>query len=145
VTIDRRFGYAFGAHDETLRRWPDVIEGITRNERQRAGRSWRKHGEIVRGYDLRVPHHITQVAASCAHPHNVADADVSERTEEAISMPSNRAVARLPRLRRIGEMSGSSPQRLFIIAVDDRSRYAKTGNIKEDRPACAAGGRFRLR
>jgi hypothetical protein len=122
VTIDRRSGDAFGVHDETLRRRPDVIEGITRNERQRMRGGWRKHGQIVRGHDLRLPHRITQVAASRAHPHNVADADVSERTEEPVSMPRNRTVARLPWMWRIGEMSGSSPQRSFIIAVNDRGR-----------------------
>jgi hypothetical protein len=122
VTIDRRSVYAFGVHDETLRRRPDVVEGIARDERQHVRAGWRKHRQIVRGDDFRISHRITQVAASCAHPHDVADTDVSKRTEEPIPMPRNRAVARLPRMRRIGEMSRSSQQSSFIIAVNHRRR-----------------------
>jgi hypothetical protein len=84
----------------------------------RAG--WRKHRQIVRGDDFRVAYGITQLAASCTHAHDIADADISERTEKPISMPRNRAVARLPRMRSVSEMSGSSQQSSFIVAVNDR-------------------------
>jgi hypothetical protein len=74
---------------------------------------------------------VDHFAVRCLHAQLVADADVLERAELLVAMRRDRAVAFLPRTRRIRQVAGGAVERLASVALDDSGRELEPRNLEQ--------------
>ena len=117
--------------DEAPRRRTDVVERVTGDERQCVSVERAKHRHIRRLDNLRIAHLVFEIAAGGLHRQAIADADVSQRTEQTVAVRGDGTVARLPRQRRIRQVAHRHVERLLIVARHDRRQDSQPWDVQQ--------------
>src|SRR5579872_3341468 len=110
-----------GDDDEALRCGTDVMEGKTRDERQRMTARRLNHGYIGRLYDRRRFHHVRELVFWCLQRDPIAWENVLQRPEQRVAVSRQHDVSFIAWQRSAGKMpDGTLKNRLGFPLDHDR-------------------------
>jgi hypothetical protein len=117
--------------DEALRCRPDVVERIAGDQRQRISFERTQDRHVRWSDNPRVAHQVLEIAARRPHRQAIADPNVLQGTEEAVTVRGDSAVARFPWQRCVRKVAHRDVERARVVARHDRRQQPQSRNVQQ--------------